>query len=395
MAHSFTRLELYNLVWSEPMRDISARFGLSDVGLAKACRNASIPVPPRGYWNKHKAGHRVARFSLPPREPGYSDTVVIGKDRYWRYHVEPINENEPEPPEPTFDESIESVRARVEKRTRAVRSASSFDLAHPQIKALLDKDERRREKQRASSYAWAWDAPVFDTPLQKRRLRILNAILLALAQQGYGGFVGGDKGEDITLRLGHLSLELELAELSEKPTKSKDAPPSKGERLRLRTKPGHKTEGKIIAEDIPGQAIESRLRAVVVDLIVLGEERYRDHLLQSHKWTLQRRAERIEEARKQKIEAERQERERLAALEQARLDRLLGEAADLQTARNIRAYVEDVRAASTAMTAAISEGELAAWSQWALTQADRIDPVASRRFLNNEDLKLGSSEPST
>jgi hypothetical protein len=68
MAHSFKRLELYNLVWSEPMRDIAARFEISDVGLAKACRNASIPVPPRGYWNKKKAGHRVARFPLPARE---------------------------------------------------------------------------------------------------------------------------------------------------------------------------------------------------------------------------------------------------------------------------------------------------------------------------------------
>jgi hypothetical protein len=32
MARSFTRLELYDLVWAEPMRDIAARLGLSDVG---------------------------------------------------------------------------------------------------------------------------------------------------------------------------------------------------------------------------------------------------------------------------------------------------------------------------------------------------------------------------
>jgi hypothetical protein len=38
VTHHFTRLELYNLVWSEPMRDASARFEISDVGLAKACR---------------------------------------------------------------------------------------------------------------------------------------------------------------------------------------------------------------------------------------------------------------------------------------------------------------------------------------------------------------------
>ena len=87
------------------MRDIAARFEISDVGLAKTCRNASIPVPPRGYWNKKKAEHRVAPFALPPREPRHPDDVTIGEDRYW-YHQDPINENKPEPPAPTFDESV-------------------------------------------------------------------------------------------------------------------------------------------------------------------------------------------------------------------------------------------------------------------------------------------------
>lgn len=395
MAHSFTRLELYNLVWSEPMRTIASRLGLSDVWVAKACRHAAIPVPPRGYWNRKQAGHKVTQIPLPPREPGHSDTVTLGKDRYWHYQADPIDENEPEPPEPTFDEPIESVRARVDKRTSAVRAASNFDIVHPAVKALLDKDERRREKQRNSSYAWAWDAPVFDTPPQKRRLRILNAILLALAKQGYGGSIRGDKGEEITFRLGHLSVEFELAEFTEKPGKSKDAQPAKGERLRLGTKPGYKTEGRTIAQDISGQPIETRLRAIVLDLIVFAEEHYRDHLVQNHRWQLQRRKERIEVARKQKIEAERKERERIAALEQARIDRLLGEAASFQTARNIRAYIEDVRAASAAMTPAIAEEELAAWTQWALAQADRIDPVISKRFLNNEELKPASSKGSS
>lgn len=44
MAHQFTRQELYDLVWAEPMKTVSARFGLSDVGLAKACRRADIPL---------------------------------------------------------------------------------------------------------------------------------------------------------------------------------------------------------------------------------------------------------------------------------------------------------------------------------------------------------------
>jgi hypothetical protein len=387
MAHSFKRLELYNLVWSEPMRDIAARFEISDVGLAKACRNASIPVPPRGYWNKKKAGHRVAHFPLPAREPGHSDEVTIGQDRYWSYH-EPIGENEPEPAAPVFEESIESVRARVDKRTSAVRVSTSFELAHPDIRKLLDKDERKREKQRNTTYAWAWDTPIFDSPLHRRRLRILNALLLALAKQGFSGSVRGDKADEITIRIGRTSFELELAEVPRNPrTAGQDETRQRRESLRLAIKAGYKTAAIPLTEDQPGRALEMSLRTTLVNLIVLGEGRYREHQIDHHKWLLQRRLERIEEARKQKAEAKRKERERIAALEKARLDRLLDEAQALQRARDIRSYVDEVKALNLSLDPPVPDAALAEWAQWALAQANRIDPVQSRRFLNNDELK--------
>lgn len=59
------RLELYELVWSEPLTRLAKRFGISDVGFAKACRRANVPVPPRGYWAKRAAGQSLARTPLP------------------------------------------------------------------------------------------------------------------------------------------------------------------------------------------------------------------------------------------------------------------------------------------------------------------------------------------
>jgi hypothetical protein len=44
MPHTFSRQELFDLVWSEPTRTIAKRLGISDVGLAKACRRA-VPGP--------------------------------------------------------------------------------------------------------------------------------------------------------------------------------------------------------------------------------------------------------------------------------------------------------------------------------------------------------------
>src|SRR5262245_33771739 len=57
--------DLYALVWSEPMSRLSRRFGVSDVGLAKACTRMMIPVPGRGYWAKREVGTAPRPTRLP------------------------------------------------------------------------------------------------------------------------------------------------------------------------------------------------------------------------------------------------------------------------------------------------------------------------------------------
>src|SRR4051794_24914698 len=60
-----SREDLYALVWSEPISRLSRRFGLSDVGLAKACTPLMIPVPGRGYWAKKEVGRAPRPTRLP------------------------------------------------------------------------------------------------------------------------------------------------------------------------------------------------------------------------------------------------------------------------------------------------------------------------------------------
>lgn len=149
MSHNSTRKELYDLVWSEPMRDLAKRFEISNVGLAKACRNAEIPVPPRGYWNKHQAGHRVVKAELPLGRPGHSDIVTIGRDRSW-YCADRLELDKPEPSAPSFAEPIEAVRARVAKAIAQINIKTKLEILHPAIKGVLDKDEALREKQEST-----------------------------------------------------------------------------------------------------------------------------------------------------------------------------------------------------------------------------------------------------
>ena len=73
MSHTFSPQELFDPVWSEPTRTRAKRLGISDVGLAKACRRADLLLPPRGHWAKLAAGKTVKKPQLPRRGPDMSD----------------------------------------------------------------------------------------------------------------------------------------------------------------------------------------------------------------------------------------------------------------------------------------------------------------------------------
>ena len=122
-----------------------------------------------------------------------------------------------------------------------------------------------------------------------------------------------------------------------------------------------------------------RMTDVAVQAILTAEIQYRENALRQYQWRVRRKAELEEEQRKRKLEAERAEKERKKRIEQARINRLLGDAAAFQQAGEIRKYVEAIRQAQALDGSSIEEVEQ--WSQWALAQADRIDPALSQKFL--------------
>src|ERR1700689_2840406 len=65
---TLTRKELFELVWTTPMSKLAARFGVSDVALAKTCAKFDIPRPGRGYWQQLAAGIKPRRPRLPASE---------------------------------------------------------------------------------------------------------------------------------------------------------------------------------------------------------------------------------------------------------------------------------------------------------------------------------------
>ena len=68
MAEHLTREELYKRVWASPVTKVANNFGISGPGLAKRCKRQGIPLPPRGYWARVRAG-RIAPKPPLPAEP--------------------------------------------------------------------------------------------------------------------------------------------------------------------------------------------------------------------------------------------------------------------------------------------------------------------------------------
>jgi integrase len=74
----FSRKALHRIIWSEPMTLVSRKLGISDVGLAKACRRHDIPVPDRGYWSRHVAAR--VKMRLPPQKIESKSTISFRVD---------------------------------------------------------------------------------------------------------------------------------------------------------------------------------------------------------------------------------------------------------------------------------------------------------------------------
>jgi hypothetical protein len=126
------RSELYEKVWQMPMTRLAKELGVSDVGLAKACRRNAIPTPPRGYWAKLEAGKAVDKPALP-RPESNSEVDLVGVD-------------------PKLKASQQAARAKEEawllENPATVRDAgdvkilTSLDTAHALVKATAQLCER-------------------------------------------------------------------------------------------------------------------------------------------------------------------------------------------------------------------------------------------------------------
>lgn len=146
------RSDLYEKVWAMPIVRLAKELGISDVGLAKACRRHAIPVPPRGYWAKLSAGKNPTKIPLPAPE---LDVLV-------RFATSDPDEQARQRAMAQHRSNLLTARLAQFANTVPIEFVQTLEGAHPLVIATHKYCERIPklvERSRRRSYSWATAKP--------------------------------------------------------------------------------------------------------------------------------------------------------------------------------------------------------------------------------------------
>ena len=364
MQQSFTRQSLYELVWKEPIQALAPRFGLSDRGLSKLCERYAIPTPPRGYWAKRHAGKKVIRAPLIQLE-GSRMREDYPIAQFKPANTKPADGSAPDPIAAFWRAQVDEIGAIAVPRR--------LTKPHPIIARCIEADARER------AHASRWRSAFIPAPpssLERRRLRILSALYIALEARGVRVVEREPRARDVALRHEHDEVGFELTEY----VQQKRRPLTDAERAdswnaqtkyRQERTPSGRLRGRIVAFGMSGvpvlwteseaQPFETLLSEVAAGVIAA---------LAQAKARREQREE--DERRRREARAAEQRIEEARQAELPKKQALRNDAQNWREARYLRAYVSAVLAARP------NDASMLAWSRWALACADELDPIASR-----------------
>jgi hypothetical protein len=352
------------------MRQLAAELGLSDSGLAKALRLHGIPLPQPGYWNKLQAGKPVRRTPLTARKPGQDNLLLVHGALADRFRAEPAAVESPEGPFATeaVPEDLDQLRRDTLKQIGKISVSRKLERPHRALQALLRRDDRRREKIAISTYP-RWElAPVFDQPNQERKLRIVNALMHALAPLGCPCSLWGEHEPSFRARVGDHDVQVQIQHPGEPtPTHRRhgDGLPGPKTPLRIELFPALPEGFPRMWED--GEVkLEGLVAEIAAAIVAAGEARHRLSI-----------AERIEHEVRMNAWREERRQEALAKRNKERLEALHRSAEMLRQAEDLRALIASVSTAIEDGRQNLDPVAFAEWKEWAAAEADRLDPVIS------------------
>lgn len=348
------REELYRLVWETPMSRLAKDYGITDSGLAKICRRLKVPYPPRGWWAKQAAGHKVKIEPLPPAEGGEFQVIRGRRPR-------------PEP-RPKLDAKTE---AKIEAAAKVtIKVPDRLVKPHPLVVSWLAEHERRKaEVRRDFDHIYGrslMPAPFSD--LRRRMHRIYDALFKVLEK--HGGRVE-DQKQRVRLILHGQEIEFAIREIyvrvrppPEEARFGATYTPTPSNRLAF----GIKTFVPGIRKDWP-ETERKRLEDMLPDILAallaaapILEEREREREEQSRRWAEERQRE--------------EESERARRLEEARWQQFLGFAKRQKQADLARSFLQKCKEMEADHSAQLGDRTLAEWMAWAEGRINNLDPLS-------------------
>ena len=370
-----SREALYEEVWSDPATVVAPRYGLSDVGLLKACKKLRIPVPGRGYWAKVKADRPTQKSPLPALAAGAKTagpTPLSEEEAALRARVQDalLQTRQSQPPISVPSELVDP-HALVRAAAARLRQRDGWD--HPAgvrsaPKEVLDIQVTRNSLDRA--------------------LRLMDTLLKALEPSAFTAQVDAAKGQTLLVG-GSTTLPISIVE---QVTRTSHTPTRAEVRARDRYYDSIRTAARGEYPDIPQfdwhptgrltltvgawpsrkwndterSLIDARLGGIVATIVGLAKEK-------RAKEDEQERHQRAYEEALARHEAQVRARNH----EHRKLRSLFRDASRFQRANRLREFIAAVE------NRARQDGELTSekeqWIAWASAKADWVDPLVGRR----------------
>lgn len=362
---TFSREELYDLVWSQPLLVLAKKYAISDVGLRKTCGRMGIPLPKAGHWQKLKFGKKVRRVPLHGNYAGAASVSLVLRDT-----TAPLTAKGESP--------LAVLKRRIEAEIpKYLTVPEKLTAPHPLILSARASLNASKVDTYLFKGTVSCSCPELDIRVSResvgRALRFLDTLIKALQARGHTIAI---QSRATCLTVDGIDYDLRsCARKCEKKEKqgtwdSTVYYPTGILALQLDyCSPGEWKDGKV--------TLETKVSQIIAQVELSAKERKAQQLQRQ-----------IQE--EQRNEKERLQREFEQSQEEELRDfkAMLAKADRWHKANNLRAFIDAVE--SEAQAGNRLSSELTNWLQWARKKADWYDP-----FVEAEDDLLNGADKDT
>ena len=403
------RDSLYEEIWSTPMIDLGAKYGVSRNAIKWACAQLRVPLPPQGYWAARAAGRPMQRLPLPA--PLRGQTTTINRAELAKQDApRPRQSQKREFSRKPLVERVFGGNSRTEAAPAIVSTIIPPDYKwQPAIQKIKRDLEARAKDARAMKKRYDWEQdhpgkvyPFQDAPYHRwegftdsggilgpahgrlavrvtldtyeRGLLLLNEIF-AKAEEANFSIEVGKGGAHIKLLRAGAAVELRVVEKLRVGSRDRvNSYTKKVERERIMLPTGRlemivaqQGGGATVFKENPGTGFDGQ-QAKIAEAI---EHRYSGSQIVVAEWAKREQLWRETEIQRRRDEQFRAEQRKRAEEEKQRRDMLVQEVERWERAESIRRYLFELDRRTAAGGTPMND--YAEWRQWATEVADDLD----------------------